>query len=161
MPERTAVPVHESRASLVRLMTPGDANFAGNVFGGQILSEVDKVAYVSATRHSKTNCVTASFDRVDFHCPVHVGDVVEFTATLTYVGRTSMEVWVRVNAEALSGGEARPVGQAFVTLVAIDQDGRPVSVPRLALESTEERTRFEQGRERMEERKRLRAGGRN
>ncbi len=138
-------------------MVPTDANFTGNVFGGQILSEVDKVAYISATRHAKANCVTASFDRVDFHSPVHVGDVVNFEAELTYVGRSSMEVWVRVHSEAVTGGGPRLVGQAYVTMVAVDPNGRPVPVPRLALQTGEERTRFEHGRLRMEERRRGRA----
>lgn len=157
MPELTPASVNASRALVVRLMVPTDANFTGNVFGGQILSEVDRVAYITATRHAKTSCVTASFDRVDFIRPVHVGEVVEFEAQLTYVGRTSMEVWVRVSSEALAGGGLRLVGEAFVTMVAIDATGRPVPVPSLLLETDEQRQRFDQGRRRMEERKRTRA----
>jgi acyl-CoA hydrolase len=148
--------VSQSRASVVRLTVPTDANFMGNVFGGQILSEIDRVAYITATRHAKASCVTASVDRVDFIQPVHVGEVVDFDAELTYVGRTSMEVRVRVRAEALAGGDPRLVGEAFVTLVAVDSNGHPVPVPPLALESEEERRRFEEGRRRMEERKRTR-----
>ncbi len=156
MAESPAVPVSASRASVVRLMVPSDANFTGNVFGGAILEEVDRVAYISATRHSKSTCVTASFDRVDFHRPVHVGEVVEFDAAVTYVGRSSMEVWVRVNADDLSGAAPRPVGQAYVTMVAVDRDGRPVPVPPLGLATDEDRRRFEEGRRRMEERQRTR-----
>lgn len=137
-------------------MMPTDANFVGNVFGGHILDEIDRVAYIAATRHARTNCVTASFDRVDFLAPVHVGDVVDFDALLTYVGTSSMEVWVRVRAESAHGEELRTVGEAFVTMVAVDASGRPALVPRLVLESAEERDRFEQGRQRMEERRRTR-----
>jgi acyl-CoA hydrolase len=137
-------------------MLPTDANFAGNIFGGQILAEIDRVAYITATRHAKAMCVTASFDRVDFLAPVHVGEVVDFDALLTYVGRSSMEVWVRVRAEALQGGPPRPVAAAFVTMVAVDPTGQPVVVPALTLDTPEERTRFEEGRRRMEERRRLR-----
>jgi acyl-CoA hydrolase len=156
VPELIAAPVSASRASTVRLMVPTDANFMGNVFGGQILSEVDRVAYITATRHAKANCVTASFDRVDFILPVHVGEVVDFDAELTYVGHSSMEVWVRVRSEALAGGEPRTVGEAYVTMVAIDPTGRPVPVPALRLESDSERRRFEEGRRRMEARRRTR-----
>jgi acyl-CoA hydrolase len=148
--------VGSSRASTVRLMVPTDANFMGNVFGGHILAEIDRVAYIAACRHAKTSCVTASFDRVDFLQPVHVGEVVDFDAEITYVGTSSMEVWVRVRAESSHGGSARTVGEAFVTMVAVDDSGRPVPVSPLVLETVEERLRFEEGRRRMEERRRTR-----
>ena len=145
-----------NRASVVRLMVPTDANFHGNVFGGEILSEVDRVAFIAASRHAKANCVTASFDRVDFIQPVHVGDVVDFDGQITYVGRSSMEVWVRVRSETLVGGNPRRVGEAFVTMVAVDARGHPTPVPPLALATEEDRRRFEEGRRRMEERRRSR-----
>jgi acyl-CoA hydrolase len=137
-------------------MLPNDANFHGNVFGGRILEEIDLVAGITATRHSKSRCVTASFDRVDFIQPVHVEDVVDFDAELTYVGTSSMEVWVRVTTEATHDTEPRSVAEAFVTMVAVDDDGRPIPVPPLILETVEERLRFEEGRRRMEERRRTR-----
>lgn len=137
-------------------MLPTDANFSGNVFGGRILEEVDLVAGITAARHSRSNCVTASFDRVDFIQPIHVGEVVDFDAMLTYVGTSSMEVWVQVHAEPNLGGDAVMVAQAYVTMVAVDKHGRPHPVPPLALESVEERLRFEEGRRRMEERRRTR-----
>ncbi len=145
-------PVAESRSTVVRLMVPTDANFAGNVFGGVILSELDRVAYATATRHCRRNCVTASIDRVDFLAPVHVGDVVEWEAELTYVGRTSMEVWIRVTAEGLQVRDRRPVGEAYVMMVAVDDRGHPTPVPPLDLVSAEERNRFEAGRARAESR---------
>jgi acyl-CoA hydrolase len=156
VPDPVASTVGSSRASTTRLMVPTDVNFAGSVFGGHILAEIDRVAYITATRHSQSSCVTASFDRVDFLSPVHVGDVVDFEAQLTYVGTSSMEVWVRVRAESTSGGDPRPVGEAFVTMVAVDASGRPVPVPPLLLETVEDRLRFEEGRRRMEERRRTR-----
>lgn len=149
--------VEHSRSSVVRLMVPTDANFTGAVFGGQILAEVDRVAYVTATRHAKTNCVTASFDRVDFIGPVHVGEVVYFDAMLTYVGRTSMEVWVSVRAEPLTGGKVDLVAEAYVTMVAVNARGRPTRVPPLRPTTAEERRRFEEGRRRMENRRKTRA----
>ena len=149
--------VSDSRASVVRLMVPTDANFTGSVFGGQILAEIDRVAYVTATRHSKETCVTASFDRVDFLSPVHVGQIVEFDATLTCVGRSSMEISVEVRAEDLKSGSSQIVGRAFVSMVAVDDEGRPVPVPPLELTNADEERRFEEGRQRMENRRKSRA----
>lgn len=140
-------------------MVPSDANFMGNIFGGTILAEVDRVAYVTATRHSGGSCVTASFDRVDFIDPVHIGDVVEFEATLTFVGRSSMEVWVEVRAEDLKGGAPRLVVKALVTMVAVDDGGRPRSVPPLALANEAERRRFHEAKLRMEMRRKTRPAG--
>jgi acyl-CoA hydrolase len=154
--EPAGATVSSSRASVVRLMVPSDANFTGSVFGGEILAEIDRVAYVAATRHAKATCVTASFDRVDFVAPVHVGELVEFEAMLTYVGRSSMEVRVEVRAEQLPSGSTGVVASAFVTMVAVDVEGRPVPVPALRLETDEERRRFEAGRQRMEDRRRSR-----
>lgn len=145
--------VARSRSSVVRLMVPTDANFMGNVFGGVILAEIDRVAYIAATRHCQSNCVTASFDRVDFLRPVHVGQVVEFDARLTYVGRTSMEVSVEARAEAIEGGTPYPVVDAWVTMVAVSPSGEPVPVPPLTLANAEERREFERGRARMEARR--------
>ncbi|HXW66604.1 MAG TPA: acyl-CoA thioesterase [Thermoplasmata archaeon] len=157
MPAPASRTADESRSSVVRLMVPTDANFAGNVFGGVLLAEVDRVAYITATRHAKTNCVTASVDRVDFIAPVHVGEVVDFDAALTCVGHSAMEVWVRIRAEPLEGGSPNLVAQAYVTMVAVDRDGRPVAVPSLEPTNDEERTRAQEGRARMEARRRSRS----
>ncbi|HKV90770.1 MAG TPA: acyl-CoA thioesterase, partial [Thermoplasmata archaeon] len=148
--------VDESRATVVRLMVPSESNFMGNVFGGSILAEIDRTAYITATRHAGGTSVTASFDRVDFIAPVHVGDVVEFDATLTYVGSSSMEVWVAVRAEDLKGNPPRPVVNAFVTMVAIDDAGRPRSVPRLKLRTKDERRRFAEAERRVAARRKSR-----
>lgn len=155
---RIAKAAGESRASVARLSVPSDANFMGHVFGGVILAEIDRVAYVAATRHSGKMCVTAAFDRVDFIAPVFVGEVVNFEASLTYTGRTSMEVWVIVRAEPIEVAEPRRVAEAFVTMVAVDRSGRPVEVPSLELRTDEERRRFDEGRRRMEARRAARAG---
>jgi acyl-CoA hydrolase len=148
--------VADSRASVVRLTVPTDANFMGNVFGGVILAEIDRVAYVTATRHSGLSCVTASFDRVDFLAPVRLGQVVTFDSRLTYVGRSSMEVWVGVHSEDLTGPERLRVGDAFVTMVAVGPDGRPTPVRPLILSTDEERRLHEEGHARMLARQRLR-----
>lgn len=148
--------VADSRATLARLTAPSDANVMGSVFGGVILHEVDRTAYVTATRHCRRNCVTASFDRVDFLAPVHLGELLTFQSELTYVGRSSMEIWVRVHAEDLLSGDTRPVGSAYVTMVAVDKSGRPIAVPPLALKTADERARFAAGHKRMEERRQAR-----
>ncbi len=145
--------VAASRSSVVRLMMPSDANFSGTVFGGVILSEVDRVAYVTASRHARSACVTASIDRVDFLAPARIGDLVDFSAELTYVGRTSMEVAVRIEARAVAETAPRRVGAASVTIVAVDADGRPMPVPPLLLETPEEKVRFDEGRRRAEARR--------
>jgi acyl-CoA hydrolase len=152
--------VAQSRARVERLMLPTEANFTGNVFGGALLAEVDRAAYIAARRHSGTSCVTASIDRVDFLAPVHVGEVVEFDARLTWVGVTSMEVWVQFRSEPIDGGPQRLVGNAFVTMVGVDAEGRPVRVPSLALRSASDRRAYAAGARRMASRRRARAGRR-
>ncbi len=142
--------VAESRSSVVRLMVPTDANFTGNVFGGTILNEIDRVAYVVAMRHSRAHtCVTASFDQVDFIAPVHVGDLVEVTGEISGVGRTAMEVFVTVMAAGIRGEPRRLVMQGHVTMAALDSDGRPTPVPTVEPASEEERRNLEAGAARM------------
>jgi len=152
--------VASSRATMDRLIVPSDVNFHGNAFGGKILADVDQVAYITASRHAKTTCVTASFDRADFVAPVHVGDLVRFDARITCVGRSSMEVWVQVDAEPAEGGAARRVLEAYVTMVALDADNRPVPVPPLALGGEEEQRRYSEGLARMAARRRSAKGAR-
>jgi acyl-CoA hydrolase len=145
------------------VMTPNDANFLGNVFGGRILALVDLCAYVTAARFSGHVCVTASFDRVDFHEPIEVGEVVTLTGFVSFVGRTSIEVTIEIHAENIFKNLKRHTNTARVTMVAI-KDGRPIEVPQLEFESREERVRFLLGRARRnssgkqrEDRERLRA----
>src|SRR2546421_12403760 len=88
-----------TRTDMTEIMTPNDANFIGKVFGGVMLSKMDLCAYVTASRFSGEICVTASIDRVDFHEPIEVGEVVKMTGFVTYVGRTSVEVTIEVYAE--------------------------------------------------------------
>ncbi|MCI4318576.1 MAG: acyl-CoA thioesterase [Thermoplasmata archaeon] len=146
----------ESRSNVVRLTLPTDANFIGNVFGGVILAEIDRVAYVTASRHARQNCVTASFDRVDFLEPVHVGELLQLYAELTYVGRSSMEVSVDVHSEDITGRTRRRVGHAYVTMVAVGADGRPTEVPPLAQPTAADMQKFRDGERRMQERRRTR-----
>ena len=137
-------------------MLPEDANNLGNVFGGAIMALVDKTAAVAAIRHARSNCVTASIDRVDFREPIHLGDLVVLKASVNYVGRTSMEVGVRVEAEELVSGVRRHTNSCYLTFVAVDEQGRPREVPGLVPETDAEKRRYaaaiERRRRRLEER---------
>ncbi len=135
---------------------PQHANNLGHVFGGVILSMLDRVAAVAAIRHARQNCVTVSVDRVDFREPIRLGDLVVMRASVNYVGRTSMEVGVRVEAENLMTGERRHTNSCYVTFVAIDKNHRPVRIPPVQPETEDENRRYlaaqERRRRRLEER---------
>jgi len=120
---------------------PSMANNHGNVFGGVILSLIDRVAAVAAIRHARQPCVTVSVDRVDFHEPIHLGELVIASACVNFVGRSSMEVGVRIEAEHLVSGARRHTNSCYVTYVAIDRDGHPSPVRPLLLETDEDRRR--------------------
>jgi acyl-CoA hydrolase len=152
----TSRPVRESQHETSQLMMPTDANILGHVFGGAILSMMDKAAAVVAIRHSRSACVTVSIDRVDFREPIHVGDLVVMRASCNFAGRTSMEIGVRVEAEDMISGRRRHTNSCYLTFVAIDRNGRPVEVPQVLPESADERRRYEAAqarrRRRLEER---------
>ena len=137
-------------------MLPPDANNLGHVFGGVIMALVDTTAAVAAIRHARSTCVTVSIDRVDFREPVHLGDLVVLKASVNYVGRTSMEVGVRVEAEDLITGVRRYTNSCYLTFVAVDARGRPQQVPALVPETDAEKRRYaaaqERRRRRLEER---------
>lgn len=133
-------------------MNPEDANPVGNVHGGVIMKHIDTAAGVVAFRHSRRNSVTASIDRLDFHSPVYVGDLLILKASLNWVGRSSMEVGVRVEAENLLTGEVRHTASAYLTFVALDKKGKPAEVPALILEGEEENRRYCEALQRRETR---------
>lgn len=142
----------ESKVQMTVRMFPSDANPAGNVFGGEILKQIDLIAGLVSQRHCRTNTVTASIDRVNFLKPVYVGNALILNARLTYVHRSSMEVEIIVEAEDLMTGKKTLTNTAYVTVVALGPDGRPVEVPQLILETGEEKQQFEKGRKRMVQR---------
>ncbi len=141
-------------------MFPSDANPAGNVFGGQILKHIDMVAGIVAQRHSRSNAVTVSMDSVSFLKPVLVGNVLTLSARINYVHNSSMEIEVRTEAEDIITGISTVTGTAFVTFVALDENGKPTPVPGLILSTDEDRIKFEEGRLRMEKRLQARHSGR-
>ena len=128
----------DSSVIMSQVMTPQDANLAGNVRSGIIMKLIDNATGVVAMRHTRSNVVTASVDRMDFHFPVLIGDLVWFKASVNLVGRTSMEVGVRVEAENLKTREMRHTASAYLTLVALDERGRPTAVPPLILETEDD-----------------------
>jgi len=142
--------VSESSVIMVQPMSPQDANPAGNVHGGIIMRLVDEAGGIVAKRHSRMNAVTASVDRIDFLNPVYVGDVLTIKASMNLVGRTSMEVGARVEAENPLTGESRHTASAFLTYVALDDKGRPAEVPPLILETEEEKRRNKEAQARRE-----------
>jgi len=134
--------VSQSSVELAQIMLPADTNPAGNVHGGTIMKLIDNAAFVVASRHTGRNTVTASIDRLDFHCPVYLGNLVTLKASINRAGKTSMEIGVRVEAEDLKSGEVRHTASAYLTFVALNADGKPTIVPELVAESDEEVRRF-------------------
>jgi acyl-CoA hydrolase len=157
-PSAKGHPVSYSEATMTQLMVPQWVNLHGTVHGGYILMLADQIAYVVASRHAGRPTVTASFDEVDFRSPIEVGDIVTLHARVNHVGRTSMEIGVRVEAEHLLTREVRHTNSCYITMVAVDEAGRPALVPRLLLETEEERARHERATERRRVRETRRGG---
>jgi acyl-CoA hydrolase len=152
-------PRRESRATVGRLMMPTDANPHGNVHGGVIMRVVDEVAGIVAHRHARRNVVTARLDRMDFLEPVFVGNALTLEARLVYTGRTSMEVMVDITAENLDTGEVVHTGTAWLTMIALNERGKPVPVPPVVPETDAEKQLHELGLSRYEARRKERDGG--
>lgn len=125
------------------LMTPDTANFSGNVHGGTILKLLDEVAYACASRYAKRYVVTLNVDNVTFREPIHVGELVTFMASINYTGRTSMEVGIKVVAENIRTEQTRHVNSCFFTMVAVDDDRKPIAVPPFEPSTPEEIRRYE------------------
>ena len=125
------------------LMTPDMANFSGNVHGGDILKLLDQVAYSCASRYAGCYVVTLSVDQVLFKEPIRVGELVTFLASVNYVGRTSMEVGIKVVAEDIQNRSVRHTNSCYFTMVAM-RDGKPQAVPQLSIEYETQRQRFEE-----------------
>ena len=142
--------VSQSKTEISQLMLPQQANFAGTVYGGTILSIADSVAYVCAARHAGPNCVTVSVGRVDFREPIRIGELVTFLASVNFTGRSSMEIGIKIFAENLKTGGKRHTNSCYFTMVHLDDQGRPKEVPRIVPETAEEKRRYEESRKRHE-----------
>jgi len=141
-PPPEAKPAQSSRVTLHQLMLPEHANALGNVHGGLIMKMVDESGGICAMRHAQRPCVTVAMDSMTFHSPVHVGELLSCESNVSYVGRTSVEVRVRVQAENPITGETTHTNSANLVYVALDDEGHPCPVPRLVLETDEERQAF-------------------
>lgn len=129
--------------SMTVLMTPDMANFAGNVHGGTILKLLDQVAYACASRYANRYVVTLSVDQVVFRQPIHVGELVTFLASVNATGTSSMEIGIKVIAESIRTQVVRHVNSCFFTMIAVDDDGKPVAVPHLTPSTADEKRRFD------------------
>jgi acyl-CoA hydrolase len=134
--------VKYSQTTITELMIPSYANFGGKIHGGILLSMMDKVAYACASKHAGSYCVTVSVDTVDFMEPIEVGELVSLHASINYVGKSSMIVGIRVEAENVLTGTKRHTNTSFFTMVAKSQDNKPKEVPGLQLETKDEVRRF-------------------
>lgn len=143
-----AKPVSASKTVFSQSMLPSDANPFGNVHGGEVMKLIDACAGAAAARHSRSRVVTARIDELSFLAPVFVGDLVTALASVNEVGRSSMEVGVRVEAENTLTGKVVHVASAYVVFVAIDAAGKPTGVPPLAAETEEERRRMAAAKDR-------------
>jgi len=158
MPE--AKLVRESQTEMVEVVLPNDANPLGNILGGKVMHLIDIAAAIAAHRHSRSYVVTASMDHVDFLHPVRIGELIVLKSSVNRVFHTSMEVGVKVFAENVLTGERRHTSSAFVTFVAIDDQGKPRPIPPVIPETEEDKRRYEQAevrrRYRLEHRERPR-----
>lgn len=141
-----------SEVVMTELVLPTHTNSFSSVFGGQIMSWIDIAGAISAQRHSKCEVVTASIDALNFEAPVYTGWVVNLKAKVNYVGKTSMEVGVRVDAENPRTGEKFKTAKAYLTFVAVDKNGKARPVPGLTPETPEDERRLREGKIRKEHR---------
>ncbi|GIN84964.1 acyl-CoA thioesterase [Heyndrickxia sporothermodurans] len=146
--------IKESRIVNTAQVLSCDLNNYNTLFGGILMKKLDDAATLSARRHSRVKeCVTASTDSIDFLCPIHQTDSVCVESFVTYTGRTSMEIFCKVIAEDIMTGERRIAATAFLTFVALDENKRPVEIPKVIPETEEEKFLFNTGKERAEMRK--------
>lgn len=130
--------VSESKTHMTDLVLPPDANTYGTIFGGRVMAYVDKIASITAMRHCRMPVVTAATDSLDFLAPIHVGDTIQLEAFVTWTHHSSMEIFCRIESENLMTGKKRLTGTSYLTFVAIDEHGNPVSVPAIIPETDEE-----------------------
>ncbi|CAN5408348.1 hypothetical protein BH11ACT6_BH11ACT6_08850 [soil metagenome] len=138
----------ETTLSMTCLMTPDMANFSGNVHGGAILKLLDQVAYACASRYARSYVVTLSVDRVLFREAIHVGDLVTFSASVNYTGRTSMEIGIRVDTSNIQTNITRHTNSCYFTMVAVGPDRQPITIPPLVPDDETTRQRYESARRR-------------
>ncbi len=142
----------ETEVKAAMLMNAVDANIFGNVHGGHVMKWTDEIAYACAARYCGGVAVTAGVDRIDFHEPIHVGELLHFAARIVYVGRTSMEIEIGIHAETITTGEIRHTNTCHFTFVALESvsNPRPRAVPKLVCRTREDKARYIQAKMRRE-----------
>lgn len=141
----------ESQVSITQLMLPTHSNFSGKIHGGHILNLMDQIAFACASKHSGNYCITASVNRVDFLCPVEVGELLTLKASINYTGRTSMVVGLRVESENIQTSEIKHCNSSYFTMVAKDENGKNAKIPGLILDTEESIRRFTRSIARQEQ----------
>ena len=141
---------HESRVIRSSRVFPNDFNNHDTLFGGRLLSDMDQVASISAAKHSRLECVTASVDTVEFLHPIRPTDSVTFESFVVWTGTSSMEVFIKVYAENLRTGESKVASIAYFTFIALDEHGRPTAIPQVVPETREEHYLFEKSKQRSQ-----------
>ncbi|MEH7548791.1 acyl-CoA hydrolase [Neobacillus bataviensis] len=144
---------NETRVVRTSRIFPNDVNNHNTLFGGKLISDIDMIASISAVRHSRAECVTASIDSVDFLSPITPKDSVCIETFVSNTGTTSIEVFAKVIAEDLMSGTRKIAATAFLTFVALDKSGKPTRVPAIIPETEEEKKLYETGKDRAEKRK--------
>jgi len=146
-------PVQQSRTYLTDLVFPPDTNHHNTIFGGKVMAYVDKIACIAAMRHCRKPVVTVSSDSFDFLAPIKTGEAINLEAYVTWTHRTSMEVFVRVESENLLTGEKRMTARAYLTMIALDEEGKPTPVPAVIPETEFEQLQYLKAEDRYELRK--------
>ena len=152
MSNTTPKPMSASRVTLSQLMHPEHANLLGNVHGGWIMKLVDEAGALACMRHAQKKVVTVAIDSMTFREPIRIGDLVILNAEVTYTGRTSLEAEVHVIAENPVTGEQTHTNTAYLVYVALDDEGKPTSVPPLMAETADEQRKMTDALERQERR---------
>lgn len=146
-------PTSHSRTILTELVFPQDTNYHGTIFGGFVMSYIDKIATIASMRHSRRAVVTASSDSIDFLAPVKMGEAMQLEAFVSWTHRSSMEIYVKVESENLFTGERKLTATSFSTFVALDDQGKPTQVPPVIPDTEEAKKLFESAPARYESRK--------
>lgn len=145
--------VSESKAKLVDLVLPSDTNHYGTIFGGKVMAYADKVAAIAAMRHCRKPVVTVRSDSFEFHAPIKAGEAITVEASVVCAHRTSVEVMVHIQAENLITGDKHATSNAYLTFIAIDDNGKPSPVPPVVPETEEEKEQYQMAMERYKFRK--------
>lgn len=147
------VPVSTSKVHMQEMILPNDSNILGNVLGGKVMHLMDVCAAMSALKHCRNQVVTASVDNLDFLAPSKIGDFLILKSSVNYCGTTSMEVGVRIDTENRKTGKLKHTASAYLTFVAIDENGNTVKVPQVSPKTDDEYRRFLEGEKRYNKRK--------